>query len=339
MAEYLPSRLLLPLLLVLLTVTGCASPGDRFQGPGEVTPRLEPHQLIAHDGFSLQLHHWPADEPTAIVLALHGFNDYGGGFAAIAEHFTERQVSLYAYDQRGFGGSEPRGFWPGHELLAKDAVTAAGLLSRRYPQQPVYLLGKSMGAAVAIMAVDSAPGAVAGSLLVAPAVWSRQTMPWYQRFSLWLGNTLTPGANLPSSLGGRLGIRASDDDDMLRALSQNPMMLRGASIGTIDGLTTLMDKALAASARLPGPALILYGDNDQIIPARPLCRMVQQLPSQQSHHWRMTLYPGGYHMLTRYSGTAQVVDDMLAWLPHSGSALLPSGHEVTRLQAETALCD
>ncbi|TVP53294.1 MAG: alpha/beta fold hydrolase [Halomonadaceae bacterium] len=327
------------LVLVLAGIAGCASPGDRFRGDGEPAPRLEPQQLIAHDGYRLLLHHWTVDEPRAVVLALHGFNDHGGGFSAIAKRFNDHQVSLYAYDQRGFGGSEPRGFWPGHELLAQDALTAAGLLRQRYPQQPVYLLGKSMGGAVAMLAVDAAPEAVNGSLLVAPAVWSRDTMPWYQRFSLWLGSSLAPGATLPSSLGGRLGIRASDDNDMLRALGQDPMMLHGARIGTVSGLATLMDRALAASSRIPGPALILYGDNDQVIPAPPMCRMVQQLPLRQGHKWRMILYPDGYHMLTRYSGTGQVVEDMLAWLEHPGITPLPSGHEVSRVEAKTTLCD
>ncbi|MEJ0071172.1 MAG: alpha/beta fold hydrolase [Pseudomonadota bacterium] len=63
-------------------------------------------------------------------------------------------IATYAYDQRGFGGAPDRGRWAGTPQLAADVASAAALLRGRYPGVPLYLLGESMGGAVAILAAS-----------------------------------------------------------------------------------------------------------------------------------------------------------------------------------------
>ncbi|WP_091644071.1 alpha/beta hydrolase [Aquisalimonas asiatica] len=327
------------LLLIVLFLAACAGSVERPVGPGPETPQLNDDTITAADGYRLPLHRWlPDTAPRAVVLALHGFNDHGGAFGVLADGLNEQGMALYAYDQRGFGGSEPRGIWPGRDLLVNDAITATELLAQRYPGKPLFLMGKSMGGAVVMLTLtdDHAP-VVAGSVLIAPAVWGEETMPWYQQFGLWLGETLTPGIRLSVDLAQALGNEPTDDDAVLEALKADPMVQREARIDTIESLSELMDEALVASADLPGPALILYGDEDQIIPADPVCLMLGKLPDPDFRPWRMVLYPGGYHMLTRYTGADQVHADINAWLRDIGGAL-PSGHEVGRPEAQRLLC-
>ncbi len=327
------------LFLIALVLAACAGSGERPVGPGAETPRLNDDTITASDGYHLPLHRWlPGDEPRAVVLALHGFNDHGGAFGVLADDLNDQGVALYAYDQRGFGGSEPRGIWPGRDLLVDDAINTTRLLARRYPDAPVFLMGKSMGGAVVMLALthDDAP-VVAGSVLIAPAVWGEEAMPWYQQFGLWLGETVTPGMRLSVELAQALGNEPTDDEAVLEALKADPMVQREARIDTIERLSELMDEALAASAELPGPTLILYGDEDQIIPAEPVCLMLDRLPDPGYQPWRMALYPGGYHMLTRYTGADQVHADINAWLRDIGGPL-PSGHEVERREAQRVLC-
>ena len=63
---------------------GCA--GSDPQGPpsppGSVTPAITASSFIADDGTALPLKSWlPDGKPTAVILALHGFNDYSKAFA------------------------------------------------------------------------------------------------------------------------------------------------------------------------------------------------------------------------------------------------------------------
>ncbi|MGM0694955.1 MAG: alpha/beta hydrolase [Pseudomonadota bacterium] len=323
---------------VLLVLVGCGAGATRqTAGPGTDAPRLTEGQVVADDGYRLPLHHWPArGEPQAIVLGIHGFNEHGGTFQVLAEALTSHGVTLYAHDQRGFGTTAQRRLWPGHDRLADDVTLLADLLSERHPESPLYLIGHSMGGAVAILALNGdTPPPVKGSVLIAPAVWGFEAMPWYQRLGLWLGVRLVPGLEVSSSTLQRLGIEPTDDPEMKRRLAEDPRILRRARIDTLHGVSLAMDASLKAARRLPGPVLILYGTEDHIIPPAAICALLERLPDNDAI--RLALYPEGYHMLTRYTQRERTEADIAAWLANP-AASLPSGHERSRDQARAALC-
>ncbi len=186
-----------------------------------------------------------AAQVKAIILALHGFNDYSNAFEGPGEAWAKRGIATYAYDQRGFGAAPERGFWPGRAALAADAATASQILRRLYPGVPLYLLGDSMGGAVAVVAMTGESGApipdVDGVILTAPAVWGRATMDLAPKTALWIGVRLMPGLTLS---GRSLHILASDNIPMLRALGHDPLVIKETRVDTIWGLVNLMDAAL-----------------------------------------------------------------------------------------------
>jgi len=104
------------------------------------------------DGVALGLSAWlPASkEPWAVIVGLHGMNDYGNAFFPAGPWFAERGVAVYAYDARGFGRSPRRGVWGGQRLMTQDARTAVAVARRRHPEATLAVLGDSMGAAIAI---------------------------------------------------------------------------------------------------------------------------------------------------------------------------------------------
>ncbi len=331
----------LTLALVLLPLAACASiSAEEHAGPGDSDPSLGDDVFTAADGYELPLHRWlPESDPEAVVLALHGFNDYGGAFSILSGRINGLGMALYSYDQRGFGATEPRGIWPSQERLVNDARVASQLLKERYPDVPLYLMGKSMGGGITILALTSDdPPPVDGSILIAPGVWGRDIMPWYQQFGLWAGENMLPGLELSVELAHLLGHDQTDDLAVREAMNENPYVERSPRADTISGVGELMTNALKASNQVSGPMLILYGDQDEVIPPEPFCQFLDRLPDADSAGWRMALYPGGYHMLTRYSESEQVHDDIEAWLKKS-SAPLPSGHEVWRTKAKDHLCD
>ncbi|MGE5319730.1 MAG: lysophospholipase [Hyphomicrobiaceae bacterium] len=313
------------LLLFLASLAGCATPLVQ-RGGGQVTvPRLEADRVIAADNAVLPLDVWlPRGEPRAVVLALHGFNDYRHAFAGVGPFLAARGIATYAYDQRGFGATAQRGIWPGSERLVDDARTVAALLRQRYPGRPLYLLGDSMGGAVALCVLADTPEAASGVVLDAPAVWGRATMNPLQRAGLWLLAHSFPGLRVS---GRGLGIVASDNQAMLLALRKDSLMLKEARMDAVWGLVNLMDRALAAAPRLKVPALVLYGEHDEVIPRRPVCRMLSSLPPSA----RLVVYPNGYHMLTRDLDAKVVLEDLAAWLADP-AAPLPSGHEADGMQ-------
>ncbi|MFC3283449.1 alpha/beta hydrolase [Litchfieldella rifensis] len=338
--DRLPIALALTLLLTI-TLVGCASRViTQSPGPGHQDPELKDFAIIARDGYRLPLRHWPAKtSPQAVVLAVHGFNDHGGSFEILAESLTERGISVYAHDQRGFGTTAQRRLWPGQERLAEDVKTISRLLRKRYPRTPLYLVGNSMGAAVVMLALsgnDSPP--VDGSVLISPAVWGQSAMPWYQRLGLWLGVRLFPSTTFSARMTRRLGIEPTDDPEIKQLLAKDPLILRSARVDTLYGVSRMMDDALKAAPRLTGPLLIMYGEEDQIIPPEAICDMLERLPDSEATPWRMAIYPAGYHMLDRYTGRAQTHADIASWLLDP-QAPLPSQHEVALSEARRRLCN
>jgi len=309
--------------------TGSAMPGPL---PAATTmPRFSGDVFVTADGERLPLRRWlPQGPPRAVILALHGFNDYSQAFAGPAAAWAREGIATYAYDQRGFGAAPGRGRWWGTEALAADALAASGILRRRYPGVPLYLLGESMGGAVAIVAVTGAAGlpapAVDGVILAAPAVWGRAAMGLLPRALLWIAVRIAPGLKVT---GRQLHILPSDNLAMLRALARDPLVIKRTRIDAIWGLVNLMDKALAAAPRLRGPLLILYGHHDEIIPKEAMRRFVGALSDRQA---RFAYYRRGYHMLLRDREAPLVIADVASWIG-APDAPLPSGADRGALAA------
>jgi alpha-beta hydrolase superfamily lysophospholipase len=310
--------------LFLAVAAGGCAPFINIPGQAVGEPALDADGFHAADGVVLPVRAWlPEGMPVkAAVVALHGFNDYSSFFVSPALYLAENGVASYAYDQRGFGAAPGRGLWAGTGAMAADLKAFARLVRARHPGVPIYLLGASMGGAVVMVAAaEPDPPAADGVILAAPAVWGRATMPWYQRFVLWVGAHTLPSAEIT---GRSLKIMPSDNIEMLRALGADPLVGKATRIDTLWGLVNLMDRALDSAARLTMPTLILYGEKDEIIPRRPTRAMLARLPQAAAERRRVALYPKGYHMLLRDVGGETAWKDIRAWMTAPAKPL-PSG--------------
>ena len=309
-------------------------PSSTAAAPPPQEPQFTEKVFVAEDGARLPLRKWlPNGRVKAVILGLHGFDDYSHAFDMPAKLWAQHGIATYAYDQRGFGGAPERGGWAGEGRLALDAIEASRILRRTYPGRPVYLLGESMGGAVAILAMTGAmrgviPSGAAmptadadGVILAAPAVWGRITMKLLPKIALFTAARLLPSLSLT---GGGLHIVASDNKAMLRELSLDPMMLRGARVATIYGLVNLMGDALAAASKLRKPLLLMYGAHDAIIPPSAVADFAAHLPRAGSPDHRFAYYSRGYHMLLRDLDGPIVAADVTSWILRRG-APLPSG--------------
>jgi len=304
-----------------------AAVGNAVPPAGPPTaPRLADKVLVADDGTRLPLRVWlPTGKPRAVILALHGFNDYSNAFTGPAEAWTKDGIATYAYDQRGFGEAPQRGRWPGEQRLTDDLATASRLIHARHPGVPLYLLGESMGGAIVIAAVTGAAGTpppiTDGIILTAPAVWGRDTMNVFERAALWTGDALFPSMTLT---GRGLKIKPSDNIEMLRGLSRDPLVIKETRVDTIKGLVDLMDTALAAAPKVTVPMLLLAGDRDEVVPPGATRTWIEHLPYQSRMTRRIALYADGYHMLLRDLEAPTVLHDVASWIGDH-RAPLPSG--------------
>ncbi len=315
-----------PLALMLIAVVSVAACAPRVNAPGPTIarPALAADGFLAADGEKLPLRTWMPEDgaPKAVIIALHGFNDYSNFFTDPGTFLATEGIATYAYDQRGFGQTRQPGLWSGVGVYVDDLKAVTEAVRRRHPGVSLYLLGESMGGAV-IMVTMTGPGApeVDGIILSSPAVWGRSTMPWYQRLALWLGAHTVPWMTVT---GRGLGIKPSDNVEMLRALRRDPLVIKETRVDSLYGLVNLMDAALESAAAFDRAALILYGAHDEIIPMGSTRAMVRHLPPSAGKRQRLALYEDGYHMLLRDLQSLTVWVDIAAWIMDR-EAPLPSG--------------
>jgi alpha-beta hydrolase superfamily lysophospholipase len=118
--------------------------------------------------------------------------------------------------------------------------------------------------------------------------------------------------------GEGLNILATNNFPLLRKLSRDPLFQHAARVDQVYGLVNLMSEARDVPQHLTAapPILLLYGGNDQVIPAAPTLAVISDLgPKATIIH-----YPGGYHMLLRdLEGPARWAD-VLAWIDKEDGA-------------------
>jgi alpha-beta hydrolase superfamily lysophospholipase len=331
---------------IALLLAGCVA-SYQPMGPAQGQPQLATDLLITPDGARLPIRSWlPMGEapPWAVIVALHGMNDYSNAFDQAAHYWAAQGVATFAYDQRGFGAAPRPGIWSDTDTMVADLNAAVDAAQARYPGKPVYVLGESMGGAVVAAALASGPAGmqppltnhIAGAILSAPALWGRQSMNAFYSFTLWLAYNTVPGMAVEPPRG--LKIMPSDNIEMLRALGRDPLVLKQTRVDTLKGLVDLMSRAENSAQHLPPslPLLVLFGRHEQVLPpavVKETLRRVEELPPDAP--LRIAVYDDGYHMLLRDLHAETVWRDVVAWL-RSPQAALPSGADKAFAQEKPA---
>ena len=305
--------------------------------PAKLLPPSPTH-FNTTDGSTLEAHVWDYSKPQHIVLGVHGFNDYSKSFQRLAQYLVaETQATVYAYDQRGFGANPQPGVWPGSEELINNLRHIAAQLRERYPGLPLTVIGESMGGAVVLIAASETPGLAADQLILkAPAVWGAQSMPLYQRLSLYTMNLIAPEMSFTGRGLSSLGIRPTDDPEVSRDLSRDPLVIKATRVSSLAGVTELMGRAQTQTNRPSQRTLVLYGLRDKIIPPQPVCDWLTNLNSAKPATLKtdVIVYKEGWHMLTRQLSAQETLEDIAHWIQKISQAKLQN-----TLQAQQVVCD
>lgn len=286
-------------------------------------PRLEADTFVSFDGERLGLTRWEAADgaPWAVIVGVHGMNDYANAFHLAARWWARQGITTLAYDQRGFGRSPERGIWAPDDIRTEDLRTIVALARAAYPGATIAVAGESLGGAVAIGAFASArPPAADRLILLAPAVWGWSKQPLAYRAALWMAARAAPGAIIspPSWLVRKVG--PTDNRAEMFEMSFDPLMAYGVRFDALYGLVSTMESAWRRIGAISAPALFLYGAKDQIIPRAAVNSAAARLKAGD----RSACYAEGHHLLLRDLQAFNVWRDTVAFI-REPDAPLPSG--------------
>jgi alpha-beta hydrolase superfamily lysophospholipase len=250
---------------------------------------------------------WRAKEPRALVLLLHGAFDYSGAFDEIGPKLAAHGLTALAIDQRGFGATKSRGYWRGKRRLVRDAIEAVLFLRMRFGALPTFIVGESMGAAVAVHAATRAPDLdLAGLVLAAPGAIAGTLRRLFSAFVARLLNRIFPQSEIVMERISAWDLTASS---AIRLLS-DPLVLRAAKPATVFGLLDLSAHAVDIAHRVTVPTLTMVGTKEDVL--RTTC--IQLLHHGLSGDKEWEEFEGGPHLLFHWQHGERVLARTLAFI-------------------------
>jgi pimeloyl-ACP methyl ester carboxylesterase len=294
-----------PLLLLVLTLAGCASstPAPQAVAPAPARLAAAPDRFFTTDGVRLRYREAGRGEP---VVLLHGYTQRLEGLNPLADSLSGG-FRVIVPDQRGFGESskfsDPDRFG---RKMGDDVVALLDELDIRR----AHLVGHSMGALVAADVAVRYPdrtasvGLIAGPFYPDSAAFAGPAAAWvtalergegFRSFFMWL----FPG--IPDSMAA--GASAE-------LLASNHMGSLIAAMRAMGGLVVGRDRA----DRIRAPALVAVGEGDPLLPQ-----------SQAIAAWwpgaRLVIVPGADH--ANVIGRTEVIGGLRATI--RGGARPPPG--------------
>lgn len=259
------------------------------------------------DGSSAPYRLWRADEPRALVLLLHGAFDYSGAFDEIGPEFARRGVTALAFDQRGFGGTPSRRHWCGIERMTLDVADAIAFLRARFGDLPVFVVGESMGADIAVQTVARGHGGeIAGLVLAAPGAVAGLFRRYLWSLAVRLWGLFAPRGEIDV-------IRLSGKDFTPAAairLLCDPMVLRSVRPAMASGLLELAVSTVVAARKVPAPTLTMVGSKEDFLYTTCVAALHGNLAGEKT--WR--IFDGGPHLLLHWQRKDDVLRVVTDWI-------------------------
>jgi alpha-beta hydrolase superfamily lysophospholipase len=261
-------------------------------------------------GLDLHARAWlPDGPPVAVIVLAHGLGEHHGRYEHVAQRLVSAGYAVYAVDHRGHGRSPgPRANIERFDHVLSDFCAFAGRAARQHPGSDLFLLGHSMGGAIAFAAALRLPVNLRGLVLSAPALAIDAPGPAWQ----------AAGARVLSAIAPNVGVlrleaaAVSRDPQVVREYESDPLVHRGP----IPARTAveLLDAAQSFGAqarRMTVPVLVMHGTADRLVPLGPTRRVHQAIASKDR---TLRYYEGLYHELFNEPERDQVLDDVLGWL-------------------------
>ena len=253
------------------------------------------------DADSLYYRVWDAPDPRADVLICHGYAEHGGRYDHVARSLNEVGATVWALDHRGHGHSEgDRGDFGTWESVVADFDRLVDLAAAA--GRPLFLVGHSLGGAIAIGYAEAHQDRLTALSLSAPAIV--------------LPPEILALADLDEIPALPLADVVSTDPEVVQAYKDDPLVYQGpppaATLRNFAGVKTLVDRL----GDITIPVQIMHGAGDLIVPAAAYQAVVAGVSSDDVV---ARLWPGLFHEIYNEPTGGAVVGALVAWI----SARLP----------------
>ena len=261
------------------------------------------------DGVGLAAEDWMPAETRAVIAIVHGIAEHGGRYAWLAARANAQGIGVVTVDLRGHGRS------PGERsyverfddyLLDVDALWAGA--RELAAGRPLFLMGHSMGGAIALRWVAQRRPAMAGVILSSAALKIGGDVP---RLLIALAPLLSRW--LPHLRGTRLDPAViSRDPAQVAAYVNDPLVsLKAPPARTGAELLAAMEAHRAEAPGLDMPVYLFHGDADRLTDPAGSREIFAAWGGPDK---TLRLWPGSRHETLNDLDRDAVVGELLAWI-------------------------
>jgi alpha-beta hydrolase superfamily lysophospholipase len=250
----------------------------------------------------------PDGDVSAVVVIAHGAGEHSGRYVHVAQRLTSEGYAVYAIEHRGHGRSQgPRALIDRLDNAVADLDKLVVQASVEQPGAPVFLLGHSMGATIALSYALAHQQRLAGLVLSGPLA-ALDPAPAPLRLTARALSVLAPRTPL-------IGIDASlvsRDAAVVEDYRRDPLVYHGKlPARTVVELAGAIDSFPNAVGAITVPVLIMYGTDDGLCPPRGSVMLSQRIGSTDR---TLVDYAGLYHEILNEPEREQVLGDLCQWL-------------------------
>jgi alpha-beta hydrolase superfamily lysophospholipase len=246
--------------------------------------------------------------PRATLLCIHGLGLHAGTFKVFGERMAELGIATYALDVRGCGRWQTGKGKSNLNLAActTDVTTLLSVIRQRHPHIPAFILGESLGSAIAVAAAVKERQLIDGMILSAPARFSQDhgreiaDVVWHALTSF----------GRPMCIEGAVGKFAPDVISWHRS---DPLIRLRYSISELFHMGRFLIASFDALPKLPDvPVLVIQGHADELIKTQRTIAYFERLPCTDKQ--LLLLGDQGHLILTTRNLPHQLTAMVGSWL-------------------------
>lgn len=246
---------------------------------------IREEQVDLGQKVDVPLLHWTDQSvPTkAVIFAIHGVTLYANRFDYIANQLAKQGYQVYAIDLRGYGRwrTEKEKFSGDGKIhyteAQKDLVSVLKAVKSKHSDLPVYLMGESLGANMAVWVASTNPELANGLILSSPCI-KRIVHITPRVFIDAPKGFVRPYHEM--SLRPHIEPYLSEDPRVTKQYLDDPSIYKNLSPADLIKSVKTNALSLQQTAKIPEdmPVLIIAGKRDKIYSAKAIPNFVKKLP-------------------------------------------------------------
>ncbi|MEI6534380.1 MAG: alpha/beta fold hydrolase [Verrucomicrobiaceae bacterium] len=259
----------------------------------------------------------------AVVITVHGLSGAASDFWPLGEAWPPHGIAVYGMELRGQGNDpelKSRGDIVSAEQWQKDLLTFHQLVTQQHPGVPVFWYAESLGALVALHAVEDLMGdrginrRPAGIVFSSPAAGLKMKPGFGKRFMIHAAMVLMPGkkVNLEKLAGVKdKDIRVTQGTTHEAQMAKTPHYVSEFTLRLLHEVQNMMDSSPQVLREMKVPALVLASPNDVIASPAQIQRFYDDMASGDK---TIIWYEQSYHLLLHDVQRGKVLHDATEWM-------------------------